>query len=55
MSITRFSSLLASHVRRVGNCVAHYVARLGPMSGTKLVLLNNFPQGVLDLVEMDLE
>lgn len=53
--VSSFNSLLVSHVRRVGNTVAHYVTRLDPSSGTELVLVNNFPQGVLTLVEMDLE
>lgn len=52
--VSIFNPLLASHVKRVGNCVAHYVARLGPQDGSELMLHSNFPQGVLSLAELDL-
>lgn len=49
-----FNLLLASHIKRVGNCVAHLIARLGPQDGSELLLRDNFSQGVLSLSELNL-
>ncbi|XP_010682933.1 uncharacterized protein LOC104897695 [Beta vulgaris subsp. vulgaris] len=42
-----------SHVKRGGNTVAHFVARLYPADGVQHVFVNDFPQGVLALAELD--
>lgn len=43
-----FDLLLASHVRRVGNCVANLVARLGPVDRPELLLRDDFTRLRLD-------
>lgn len=44
-SLPDFNLLLADHVKRVGNCVAHLIARLRPPDGSELLLLSNIPEG----------
>ena len=50
----KFSSFAISHVKRAGNCVAHFVARLVPVNGLEQVIVENFPQGVLALADIDI-
>ena len=42
-----------SHVKRGGNTVAHFIARLYPSNGVEQMFVDNFPQGVLALADMD--
>ena len=42
-----------SHVKRAGNTVAHLCARVVPPTGREYVFVDNFPQGVLALAELD--
>lgn len=48
------SSFSISHVKRGGNTVAHFIARIHPSNGVQHVFVNNFPQGVLALAELDI-
>ena len=48
-----FVDFSISHVKRGGNTVAHLVARLYPFDGLEQVFVDNFPQGVLTLAELD--
>lgn len=50
-----FVSFNVFHVKRVGNCVAYFVARLFPLDGRKKVFVDSFPQGALTLAEMDID
>ena len=49
-----FLSFNIFHVKRAGNCVAHFVARLVPMVGVEQVFVDDFPQGVLTLADIDI-
>ncbi|XP_057248279.1 uncharacterized protein LOC125493714 [Beta vulgaris subsp. vulgaris] len=49
-SLSSFSFL---HVKRSGNTVAHFIARLYPADGVQHVYVSDFPQGVLALAELD--
>lgn len=48
-----FVNFSVSHVKRGGNTVTHWVARLHPDNGVKQVYFANVPQGVLTLAELD--
>ena len=48
-----FVNFSASHVKRGGNTVAHLMARLNPSYGVEQVYVDNFPPGILSLVELD--
>lgn len=48
-----FSSFMISHVRRVGNTIAHFYARLIPPNGREYVFVSDFPQGIQALAEME--
>ncbi|KAL2906587.1 Sperm-specific antigen 2, partial [Bienertia sinuspersici] len=49
-----FQFFSCTHVRRVGNTVAHLVARLNTMGSVELICMSNFPQSILTLAENDL-
>ena len=44
-----------SHVRRVGNTIAHLVARWDTQRSSQLVCMNHFPQSIITLSELDLQ
>ena len=43
-----------SHVKRAGNWVGHFVVRLVPLEGLEQVFVDDFSQGVLTLVDIDI-
>ena len=49
------SSLLASHLKRGGNTMAHLIARLCPENGDDQLYFDTFPRGVQTLGEMDVQ
>ena len=53
--VSSFSSLLPSHVNRVGNTVAHFVASLPPNWGAVQVCKSNFPPSVCTLASLDMQ
>jgi len=53
--VSSFSSLLPSHVKRLGNTVAHFVARLPPNGGDVQVCKSHFPTSVCTLASLDMK
>lgn len=51
---TNFSSFSCCHVKRDGNTVAPFVARINPPNGFECVLVDNFSPGIQTLAELDL-
>lgn len=51
---SEFVHFSVSHVKRAGNVVAHLLARWRCLCNSELVWLDNFPQSVTTLVELDL-
>lgn len=49
-----FTSFTVSHVKRGGNSVAHLIARYMSSNGYEQLYVDDFPQGVLALAELDL-
>ncbi|KAJ8444440.1 hypothetical protein Cgig2_005962 [Carnegiea gigantea] len=49
-----FENFRYLHVKRVGNCVAHFVAKLNPSTVDEHVWVDNFSQGVVALADSDL-
>uniref|UniRef100_A0A803KQ07 RNase H type-1 domain-containing protein n=1 Tax=Chenopodium quinoa TaxID=63459 RepID=A0A803KQ07_CHEQI len=48
-----FDSFDCVYIKRVGNCVAHLMARQYPPGGFEQLYVDNFPQGVVSLAELD--
>uniref|UniRef100_A0A803MT19 Bifunctional inhibitor/plant lipid transfer protein/seed storage helical domain-containing protein n=1 Tax=Chenopodium quinoa TaxID=63459 RepID=A0A803MT19_CHEQI len=48
-----FDSFDCVHIKRVGNCVAYLMARQYPPDGFEQLYVDNFPQGVVSLAELD--
>ena len=53
--VSNFSSLLPSHVKRVGNTLAHFVASLPPNRGDVQVCKSTFPPSVCTLASLDMQ
>ena len=49
-----FENFRHLHVKQVGNCVAHFVARLNPSTADEHVWVDDFLQGVIALLDLDL-
>jgi len=49
-----FENFRHLHVKQVGNCVAHFVARLNPSTVDEHVWVDNFPKDVITLTNSDL-
>lgn len=50
-----FDVFIMSHVKRVGNTVAHLVARRDSRNCSELLCMNSFPQSITTLVELNLK
>lgn len=48
-----FNVFVSTHIKRVGNTVAHLVARWDTKGSSELVCMNSFPQSILTLAELD--
>ena len=48
-----FRSIKFSHVKRVGNTIAHLVARMSPLDGFKQIWSSSFPYAVILLANLD--
>ncbi|XP_074302863.1 uncharacterized protein LOC141636938 [Silene latifolia] len=54
ISLNLFSSSNVSHVKRGGNTVAHFIARMCETEGDEIVLGSDFPQAIMALADLDL-
>lgn len=48
-----FVDFSVAHVKRGGNTVAHLIARLNPSNGVEQFFVDDVPQGILTLAELD--
>ena len=51
--ILRFVSLLCCHVKRVGNTIAHYLARIAPDVGDEQIFCADFSNCICMLADLD--
>ncbi|KAL2933422.1 Telomere length and silencing protein 1-like protein [Bienertia sinuspersici] len=49
-----FDYFSCNHIKRVGNVVAHFAARLSPSNGEECLYIDSIPQGILALAELDI-